>query len=306
METPELNVVTGAFGYTGKYITQRLLAAGKRLKTLTDHPARSDPFGGQVACAPYNFQNPGRLTDSLRGAAVLYNTYWIRFSRGGLTFDQALENSRTLVKAAGDAGVRRIVHLSIANPSPDSSLPYYHGKAAVEDIIKKSPMSYAILRPTVIFGREGILINNIAWMLRHLPVFGTPGNGEYKLQPVFIEDLADLAVAAGSSNENKIFDAVGPEVFTFNELLRQIAEKIRVKARIIHLPTLGALAFCKALGLLLRDVILTRDEVKGLKANLLASSSTTPTGKTKLTDWLTQNADWLGTKYFSELKKHYV
>ncbi len=305
MESQDLHVVTGAFGYTGRYIAQRLLAAGKRVMTLTDHPARSDPFGGQVDSAPFNFQRPDRLADSLRGADVLYNTYWIRFPRGGLTFGRVLENSRTLIKAAVAAGVRRIVHVSIANPSLNSPLAYYHGKAVVEECIKESSLSHAILRPTVIFGREGILINNIAWMLRHLPVFGVPGNGDYKLQPIFVEDLAGLAVMAGAFDENVIFDAVGPEVFTFNDLLRLIAEKIHVRARIMHIPPLAALGFCKALGLVLQDVILTRDEVKGLMANLLVSSNP-PTGKTKSSDWLSQNADWLGTHYFSELKKHYA
>ena len=127
-----LDVVTGAFGYTGKYITQRLLDAGRRVRTITGHPNRSNSFGNQVEIAPMDFSDPAGLVRSLRGASVLYNTYWVRFNHGRATFDEAVANSRVLIQAAREAGVRRIVHLSIANPSLDSRLSYYSGKAQVE------------------------------------------------------------------------------------------------------------------------------------------------------------------------------
>ncbi len=168
-DTQELDVVTGAFGYTGKYITRRLLDAGRRVRTITGHPKRANCFGNQVEIAPMDFSDHAGLVRSLRGASVLYNTYWVRFNHGRATFDEAVANSRVLIQAAKEAGVRKIVHLSIANPSLDSHLPYYSGKAQVEKAIMDSGLSYAILRPTVIFGIEDILINNIAWFARHFP-----------------------------------------------------------------------------------------------------------------------------------------
>ena len=202
--------VTGAFSYSGKYIARRLLERGEEVFTLTNHPNRPDPFNGKIKALPLNFANEAELTQSLRGTDVLVNTYWIRFDKGSNTQPKAVENTKILVDAAAKAGVKRIVHISITNPSPASHLPYFWGKAANEKAVIDSGMSYAILRPTVLFGKEDILINNIAWLLRRLPVFGLPGNGSYKLSPVYVDDLAQMAVDSVYRTDSYIWDAVGP------------------------------------------------------------------------------------------------
>ncbi len=304
METPELNVITGAFGYTGKYITRRLLAMGKRIKTLTGHPDRPNPFGDQVSVAPFDFDNPRELAKSLQGATTLYNTYWVRFSHGQVTFEKAVENTRTLIKAAEEAGVRRIVHVSITNASETSPLPYFRGKGLLEMAIIQSRLSYAIIRPTVIFGTEDILINNIAWLLRRFPLFVVPGAGDYRLQPIFVEDMAEIVANAGQQDGNIIVDAVGPDIFTFDELVRLITEKIHSSARIIHLSPALALTLSRLIGYVVNDVILTRDEVEGLMANLLVSNAP-PTGRTRISTWLEQNSTRVGASYASELSRHY-
>ena len=299
-----MDVVTGAFGYTGRYITARLLACGKRVRTLTGHPARPNPFGGAVEVAPLDFGNPGQLTRSLRGAETLYNTYWIRFPHGAATYEKAVENSRVLFRAAREAGVRRLVHISITQASQDSPFAYFRGKGLVEEALRESGLSHAILRPTVVFGPEGILINNIAWLLRRFPVFAVPGRGDYRLQPVFVEDVAELAVAAGDSRDNLILDAVGPETFTFDEFVRLVARAVGSRARLVHLPPGLALWLSRLVGLFVGDVVLTREEVDGLMANLLVSDAP-PTGRTRLSNWLARNADQVGGRYASELDRHY-
>lgn len=304
MPENRVNVVTGAFGFTGGCIARRLLAMDERVITLTAHPDRPNEFGDGVQAYPFNFDNAAQLSKSLKGASVVYNTYWIRFAHGKETFEQAVENSRTLVRAAEDAGVERIVHVSITNPSNDSPLPYFKGKAEVEDAIKASKLSYAILRPAVLFGDQGILINNIAWFLRRLPVFAVPGTGEYGLQPIYVEDLADLAVECGHKDDNAVLNAVGPDAPSFKELVRWIAEAVGSKAMILHVPPSMALVGTWMLGKIVGDVVLTSDEVKGLEANLLVSQGE-PTAKTSLRKWIGANADWLGTRYFSEVKKHF-
>ncbi len=298
------DVVTGAFGYTGKYITQRLLGMGRRVKTLTEHPLRSNPFGEGISIAGFDFDRPERLTDSLRGASVFYNTYWVRFPHGAVTFDTAIENTKTMLRAAKEAGVRRFVHISVANPSEDSPLDYFRGKAVLERCVAESGLSYAIVRPTVVFGKEDILINNIAWLLRKFPVFVIPGNGRYRVQPVFVEDVADLAVNAGQTDQNVTLDAAGPEVFSFNELVRTIADAVGSHARIVHLPAAAAVATARVIGWLLGDVPLTGPEAKALMGNLLVSAGP-PTGATRFTDWLRANAGTLGSEYASELARHY-
>jgi NADH dehydrogenase len=218
-----------------------------------------------------NFEDRASLARSLRGASVLYNSYWVRFSHGRATFDQAVANSRALIQAAKEAGIPRIVHLSIANPSIDSHLPYYSRKAQVERAIIDSGLSYAILRPTVIFGAEDILINNIAWFVRHFPFFAIPGLGQYQIQPIFVEDIADLAVSAASEEPNLILDAVGPEIFTFEELIRLIATGVGCKTRLIHVRPWVALWMLRLIDPIVGDVVLTREEIEGLMGNLPVS-----------------------------------
>jgi NADH dehydrogenase len=304
METPEVNVVTGAFGYTGQYITRRLLARGVRVRTLTGHPGRPNPFGPQVRVYPFHFDRPTELVRSLEGATTLYNTYWVRFNYGAVTFERAVENTRTLIRAAEEAGVRRLVHISITNASPDSPLPYFRGKGLVEEAVKGSRLSHAIIRPTVIFGAEDILINNIAWLLRRFSVFAIFGRGDYRLQPVYVEDVADLAVETGRREDNLVVDAAGPEVYTFEELVRLTAEKLGRKVRLVHVrPGLG-LALGRLIGRAVGDVLITADEIKGLMTNLLVSPGP-PTCLTRFSAWLERNASVLGIRYASELARHY-
>jgi NADH dehydrogenase len=304
MAIPEVNVITGAFSYTGKYITRRLLAKGKEVRTLTGHPNNPNPFGDQVQVFPFNFDKPAELVKSLRGATTLYNTYWIRFSHGTNTFEDAVRNTQALIRAAVEAGVQRVVHISITNPAETSRLPYFLGKAILERDIVNSGVSYAIVRPTVIFGDEDILINNIAWCLRHFPVFPIFGNGRYSLQPIYVEDMADLVVDAGQRQENMLFDAVGPDIFTFEQLVRLIAQKLGKRVIIPHVNPGIALNLAKLIEPFVGDVLITRDEIAGLMANLLISQQP-PTGHTRLNEWLDRHSGTIGTQYASELVRHY-
>ena len=300
----QFDVVTGAFSYTGKYITRRLLDAGRTVRTITGHPNSPNPFGKQVEIAALDFQDTAGLVQSLRGASVLYNSYWVRFSHGRITFDDGVSNSISLLGAAKEAGVQRIVHPSIANPSLDSHLPYYSGKAQVEKAIIESGLSYAILRPTVIFGVEDILINNIAWFVRHMPFFAVPGSGQYQLQPIFVEDIAELSVHAGQHENNLAIDAVGPEIFSFDDLVRLIAVAVHIKTRLVHVRPGVALSMLRLVEPFVGDVVLTREEIDGLMASLLVSKEPS-TGQTRFSEWLAQNQSILGFKYASELKRHY-
>lgn len=295
--------VTGAFSYSGKYITKRLLERGEEVITLTGHPNRPDPFNGQVKAYSLDFDEAG-MTKSLQGVEALVNTYWVRFDKGGNTQPQAVQNTQTLVNAAKAAGVKRIVHISIANPSAESHLPYYWGKAANEKAVIESGLSYAILRPTVLVGREDILINNIAFLLRRFPVFFIPGDGSYGIQPVFVEDLADLAVKGVYSKENYVSDAVGPDSYTFKELVQLIGETIGAKRLLVSVPPRLALLAAQFLSLFVNDVILTPEEVDGLMANLLVSKEPAR-GKTYFKEWLNDNRETVGMKYASELQRHF-
>jgi len=278
MTEQKIHAVTGAFGYSGKYIAQRLLEEGQKVITLTNSPNRGHHFGESVKAIPYNFDNPDRLVESLKGVTVLYITYWVRFNHNRFS----------------------IVHVSISNPSEDSDLEYFRGKAILENALKDTGVSYAILRPTVLFGKEDILINNIAWALRRFPIMGVFGDGMYRLQPIYVDDLAAMAVEQGKNRENTTINAIGPETFTYKELVKEIGNIIGKRRPIISMPpSLGYVAG-KMMGFFVKDVMITRDEIKGLMRELLYVN-TSPTGTTKLTDWTKEHADSLGRNYTSEL-----
>jgi len=303
-DAASFSVVTGAFSFSGRFLTERLLAAGERVRTLTGHPRKESPLYNRIEIAPFNFDNPAALVESLRGATTLYNTYWVRFSHGDNTHALAVENTKKLIRAAVEAGVTRMVHVSIANPSLDSPLPYYRGKAELEEAIKASGLSYAILRPTVLFGPHDVLINNIAYLLRRAPFFAIPGDGKYRVQPIFVEDFADLLFQQGHSTGNVVMDAVGPEAYTYQDLVREIASALGIHARIVHLSPALVLTAANLLGKLLGDVLLTKEEIDGLMADLLVSQHP-PTGKTKLSEWLRGAGKDSGQIYSSELKRHF-
>lgn len=300
----QFHLITGAYGYSGKYVAQRLLNEGHRVRTLTNSPHRANPFGGKVEAHPFNFDRKDALVESMRGAEVFYNTYWVRFNYTipGFQHSVAVENTLRMFEAAREAGVKRIVHISITNPSKESPLEYFSGKAALEEALINSGISYCILRPTVVFGKEDILINNIAWTLRHLPVFGVFGDGKYRLQPIYVDDLAQLMVEQGKIRENIIIDAIGPETFTYRELAETIGELIGSRKPIVSVPIWFGYASGWVIGKMLNDVLITREEIVGLMADLLYTQSK-PAAQTKLTEWIREHKNTLGIHYSSELAR---
>ena len=307
MTAQRLHTVTGAAGYTGRYITQLLLQQGHRVQSITGHPDQDNPFGDQVPLHPFNFDQPDLLRQNLEGTDTLFNTYWIRVDHGGRTHRQCVEQTRVMFQAAREAGVHRIVHISITNADPGSDLPYFRGKGQVEEaLLDLKGVSHAILRPTVLYSLEDILLNNIAWTLRKFPAVFLPGRGKYGIQPVFVEDLADLAVQAMDQEGNLEIDAVGPEVYSYAMLVKTIRSKIGARCAVLPMP--GGLTYLagKALGLMLGDIVLTRDEIKGLSRGLLVSRSSEPAPcPTKLSEWLSEHGDQLGRSYANEVKRHY-
>jgi uncharacterized protein YbjT (DUF2867 family) len=299
---PDHHLITGAFGYTGRHLASRLLAAGHSVSTLTASPHRHDPFGGRVRVHAMDFDDPAGLRAALEGVTVLYNTYWIRFSRAGFRQEDAVVNTRRLFDAARAAGVERVVHVSITNPSEESPYPYFRGKARLERSLRESGLSHAILRPAVVFGPEDILINNIAWLLRRFPLFGLFGDGSYSLQPIFVEDLAELAVEAGRGREDVVIDAIGPETFTYRELVELLGQAVGHPRPLVSIPSSLGLFVAHAMGLVLRDVVLTRAEIGALMAGLLATDSP-PAGRTALSEWARERGAELGRRYCSELAR---
>ena len=283
-----IHAVTGASSFTGRFIAQRLVAAGDEVRDLTREV----------------LADPERLDTALRGSDTLYNTFWIRFERGPITYAWAIERSRALFVAARRAGVRRVVHISVINASHDAPTAYFRAKAVVEDALVASGLTHAIVRPTVTFGPGDILVNNLACTLRHLPVFGVPGDGRYPIQPVHVEDVAEVATRGGAMTDDVTLEAGGPDVFAFDDFVALVRRAVGSRSLIVHLPVAASLAAARLIGLVVRDVVLTRHEVTELQERLMFSTQP-PAGTIHLGDWLATSADQLGRRWSSELDRHF-
>ena len=300
---PPIDVVTGAFSYSGRFVAADLLERGRGVRTLTNHPKPGDPLAAQIPAQPLDFEDDAALVTALTGADTLYNTYWVRAPRVGVPHTMAVDNTKRLIAAARRAGVRRIVHTSIANPTA-SRLSYYRGKAELEEAVRSSGLSYAIIRPTLLFGEGDVLINNIAWLLRHLPVFGIPGDGRYRLQPMHVRDHAALMVQTGLESSDRVVDSAGPDIFTFEELIHLLRRAMGLHTVVLHMPASLAMAGATVAGWLTGDMMLTRDELDDLMRDILISHEP-PRGTTRLLDWLSANRDQIGRAYASEIERHY-
>ncbi len=294
----ELDVVTGVYSYTGGFIAEELLRRGREVRTLSRRPEPGHPLAGKVQDGSLQFADRERLVGDLGGADTLYNTYWIRYEQGGHSFDAAVRNTRTLVEAAREAGVRRVVHISVSNPSEASPFAYFRGKAATEREVRAVWPSAAIVRPTLVFGARDLLLNNIAWILRRFPIFLVPAG---RARPVAAEDVAELAVSAG---EAETIDAAGPDVYEFAELVRMVGRAVRGRARVVRAPATLGLGLTAVANRLLRDVVVTREELGALAAGLLLSSEP-PRGRRSFADWVEASGPQLGTRYESELERNF-
>ena len=303
MRESQVAAVTGAFSYTGSAVARSLISRGLAVRTLTNRHAPINDPGGSVEIRPLRFDDPKQLADSLRGTQVLVNTYWVRYPSVGVSFDRAVENTRILLQAAVEARVQRIVHVSVSNPSLDSPLGYYRGKAQAEAIVRSMPISHAIVRPTLVVGAHDILVNNIAWFLRRFPFFAMPGSGSYRLQPVTLDDVGEIIADAALGSEDMTIDAAGPDVFSFEQFVLAIGAAIGHPARIIRLPPGLALQLIRLAGLWVREVILSREELDGLMTELLLSHEL-PLGRQSVLRWLSEHGSELGLTYASELTRH--
>jgi len=295
------DLVTGTNGYSGAYVARRLIGAGHQVRTLTRDPGS---VAAPVEAHAYAFDDPDALAAAFEGVDTFYNTYWVRFSRGATNHDVAVDNSRALIAAAARAGVRRMVHVSIMKPGLDSPYPYQRGKAVVEEAVKDSGMSYAIVRPSVLFGGPEVLLSNIAWLLRRFHAFTVPGDGRYQLRPTHVCDLADLMVGLGSGSDDVVRDAGGPETFEFGALVRMIRDAIGVRALVVNAPRGLVYPLTRLIGVITGDVTVHPTELDALMDGL-ATCDGPAAGERRYTDFLAANAADYGRAYTNEVRRNF-
>jgi uncharacterized protein YbjT (DUF2867 family) len=304
------DVITGAFGYSGAAIARELRADGRQVRTLTGHPVNG-PDRADIDTRPLDFSDPEALAKDLSEADTLYCTYWVRFAHGGATREAAVAHSKILFDAAARAGIARIVYVSILHADPASPYPYFSGKGEVERHLAATGVPYAIARPAILFGASprlgvaaSVLVNNIAWLLRHLPVFGIGDGGGYRLRPIHVDDLAQLVVQLGKRPDNVTVDAVGPDAPTFREMVTAIRSATRSRSLLVPTPGWLIPPLSAVLGAALHDVLLTTEEYQAMAAGL-ATSDAPAAGQTSLMDWIASYGHQLGQTYANELDRHY-
>jgi uncharacterized protein YbjT (DUF2867 family) len=298
-------VITGASGFIGGAIAARLIDRAE-VRGLTSHPAK-DRFAGRVRSFGYDFDDPARMAPAFRDADVFVNSYYIRFPYRGLTFDHAVARTASLLAQAHAAGVRRIVHVSVSNADERSDLPYYRNKARIEHLVAQSGIGFTILRPALVVGDGDILVNNIAYFLRRLPVFTIFGGGRYRLQPITLDAFAEIAVEAiDGGHADATLPVAGPSDWAFIDLVDAVRRGVGSRSRIVSAPAWFALAGLKVAGLLLRDVVLTPDEIKGLTREYLFAERPIRRGA-DFAEWLADPRvrSTLGRRYQSELARHF-
>ncbi len=294
-------VITGAFSYTGSAVARQLVERGWTVHTLTN---RARPPGTEhITTAPFRFEE-SHLRKELADADAFINTYWIRLPWKGQTFETAVERSKMLFQVAKEVNVPRVVHVSVSNAADGRNLGYYRGKADVEEALRESGLSYGIVRPTLIVGPSDVLTNNIAWFLRHFPFFPIPGGGDYRLQPVTLEDTARIILDAVEKSTNVEMDAAGKAVMTFREYVRLLARACGVRRPVFGAPAWIAFAALRVMDFILGDITLTKEELLGLEQELLLSHES-PRGGESVEEWLMANGESLGKDYINDIHRHF-
>jgi uncharacterized protein YbjT (DUF2867 family) len=298
-------LITGASGFIGGAIAERLIDRAE-VRSLTFHPAKNR-FGSRIRSFPYDFEKPDRMVEAFHGVDVFVNSYYIRFDHGSATFERAVDHSRALIAQALSAGVRKIVHVSVSNADQRSELRYYANKARIERLVRESGLPYTILQPAIVVGQGDILVNNIAFFLRRLPVFTIFGRGDYRAQPMTVDALAEVALEAiDGGHRNATVPVAGPADWRFLEMVRAIRSAIRSRAVIVPAPAWVALAGLRVAGAILGDVVLTADEIKGLTREYLYARDPLRRG-IDFAAWLASGStpETLGQTYASELQRHF-
>jgi uncharacterized protein YbjT (DUF2867 family) len=296
--------VTGAFGFTGRAIARQLVDKGLDVVTLTRRVDHSDPLARSIEAVGLDFGRPADLTAALEGVTTLFNTYWIRFPRGAESFERAVAETAVLIGAARQAGVRRIVHISVVGAAYEAPTPYVRAKAVVEDIVRSSGLEWSIVRPTLTYGPNDILVNNMAWALRRLPIYGLPGAGTYTIQPVHVDDVARICLELSDGEAGRTVDAAGPDILPFRVMVETVRSAVGSRSIVIPMPGWAVLTAGRLLGVIVRDVVLTPNEIEELTTSFLTSSEP-PLGRIRFSEWVAANAGGLGRAWSSELARNY-
>ena len=222
-----LATVIGGSGFVGRYVVRALAREGWRVRAACRRPDLAgylQPMGrvGQIHPIQANLRYPESLVHAVRGAEAVITSVGVLAPTGAQSFEAVhVDGPRAAAKAAREAGVRRFVHISAIGADAQSNARYARTKAAGEQAVLEDFPGAIIVRPSIIFGPEDQFFNRFASMARMSPLLPLIGGGKSRFQPVYVADLAEAvaAAASGAGTPGTIYEAGGPDVLTFRQLL---------------------------------------------------------------------------------------
>lgn len=264
--------ITGATGFVGGHLAARLVADGYRIRCLVrrpDHPRAGylEELGAELAAG--DVLKPASLKAAAQGCGAAIHLVGIIMEPPGVSFRQVhVEGTRNILAAAAAAGIRRYIHMSALGAGPNATTTYFQTKWEGEEAVRASGLDYTIHRPSIIYGPGGEFINMLLRQVRLLPLVPVIGDGNYRLQPVSVHDVA-ACFSLSLANDHSIgetFELGGPEALTYNEMLQVFCRVLGKRRGLVHLPLALVRPVVQLLEKVMRRPPVTTDQLKMLLA----------------------------------------
>jgi NADH dehydrogenase len=272
--------VFGGTGFLGWRLVQRLAADGATVRVAVRHPdrARSAPSGGlgRVAVFRADVRDQAAVASAIAGADAVVNAVSAYVETGGITFEAVhQQGAKTIAREAAAAGVSRLVLVSGIGADPASGSPYIRARGCGEQVVRQEFPGATIVRPSAMFGPGDALFDTLAQLARWLPVLPLVGGGHTRLQPVYVEDVAEAIalMLTDSGSAGRIYELAGPRVFTLRELVEIVLHLIGKQRLLVSVPFAVAEAHARLFELLALNPPLTTGQVDLLKADNVAGGT---------------------------------
>src|SRR4051812_43259387 len=239
-----LVTVFGGTGFLGRRIVRQLLDHDLEVRAASRRPERTasmfEPNVAGLTLVRADVQNETEVIAALAGSYAVVNCVSLYVERGQDTFDALhVEAAARLSRLVRAAGVDRLAHISGIGADPASPSPYISARGHGEQVVQTAFPSAILIRPAVMFGPDDAFLTTLVRLVRLLPVYPMFGRGETKLQPVYVEDVADAVtrlIASTGATSQPYYELGGPQIFTYEELLRTIARHIGARTRFVPMP----------------------------------------------------------------------
>ena len=256
--------VTGGTGFVGRNLVERLLGSRHSVTVVGRREPTEDLFGDEVAFAIGSVHDPASLEQAFSGAEVVFHLVGIIAETNDNTFETTVaEGTRNVVDACQKAGVNKLLYLSAMGTSADAPTAYHRTKFAAEQAVISSGIDYVIFRPSVIYGPGDGFVSLLERLIRRSPLTPVIGDGKYRLQPVFIDDVVSIMVQSLSSPAavGKIIEIGGPEKLEYLEILH-IIKRVLGKSRMnFHIPMWVMKPTATCLEKIVKPAPITRDQL---------------------------------------------